>query len=250
LEQLYFKLTSPNSEAGLTDEEFEEYKRLTTECNLNERKVLKVGSSQPAMPEPQMQQDMGGMNDMEPMGEEPMQGDENFDDMSNTPEGGSEFDTNFDAGVEADEDEDPKKYIQQLTGKLSQELGKYNNELGEPDEELSKYVGGMIVKQVSKFLNDEDKKELIKKIKTTDSVDDEDENMLDDESLENEGGDNSDDLNLESYILGRKDLNKIFESLGINDILNGKEISNRDNLDKREKNVNKSNKPFSAPKFN
>ena len=44
-------------------------------------------------------------------------------DMGN----GSEFDTNFDAGVDADEDTDPKKYIQQLTGKLSQSLRKYNS---------------------------------------------------------------------------------------------------------------------------
>jgi hypothetical protein len=244
------KLTSPDSD-GLSQEEFDEYKSLTTECDLNERKVLKVGSSQPQMSSPDMSEEIPPMEgDMNPMDGEPMPSGEEFGNTGAPSEGGSEFDTNFDAGVEADEDEDPKKYIQQLTGKLSQELGKYNNEMGEPDEELSKYVGGMIIKQVSKFLDDEGKKELIKKIKTTDSVEDEDENMLDDESLENEGGDNSDDLNLESYILGRKDLNKIFESLGINDILNGKEISNRDNLDKREKNVNKSNKPFSAPKFN
>ncbi len=249
MEQLYFKLTSPDSEAGLTDDEFEEFKRLTTECNLNERKVLKVGSSQPAMPEPQMQQDMGGMNDMEPMGEEPMQGDENFDDMSDASEGGSEFDTNFDAGVEADEDEDPKKYIQQLTGKLSQELGKYNNELGEPDEELSKYVGGMIVKQVSKFLNDEDKKELIKKIKTTDSVDDEDEDMLDEPEMD-DNSDESNDLELESYILDKKGLNKIFESLGLNGEILGIEKNNSNvNLKKEKNKVNKTNKPFSSPKF-
>ena len=241
------KLTSPDSD-GLSQEEFDEYKSLTTECDLNERKVLKVGSSQPQMPMPDMGGEMPPIDDSmeQPMGDETMP----IDGMNEPSEGGSEFDTHFDAGVEADEDEDPKKYIQQLTGKLSQELGKYNNEMGEPDEELSKYVGGMIIKQVSKFLGDEGKKELIKKIKTTDSVEDEDENMLDDEGLENEGDNNSDDLNLESYILGRKDLNKIFESLGINDILNNKEISNRDNLDKREKNVNKSNKPFSAPKFN
>jgi hypothetical protein len=33
----------------------------------------------------------------------------------------------FDAGIEADEDADPKKYIEQLTGKLGQSLRKYND---------------------------------------------------------------------------------------------------------------------------
>ena len=84
---------------------------------------MKIGSSQPQEPMMPMGDDMGVGNEM-PMGDDP---------NIMRPDGGSEFDTNFDAGVEADEDEDPKKYIQQLTGKLSQELGKYNNELGEPD---------------------------------------------------------------------------------------------------------------------
>lgn len=76
--------------------------------------------------------------------------------------GGNEFDTNFDAGVEADEDSDPKKYIQQLTGKLSQKLDSYNKENNDPD--LSKYVAGMIVSQAVKNLGDDDKKEIIDKI--------------------------------------------------------------------------------------
>ena len=79
---------------------------------------------------------MGG--DMPPMnGNQPPMGD---DEMN------SEFDTNFDAGVDANEQEDPKKFIQQLTGKLSQSLRNYNNEQPQPDAELSKYVCGMIVK--------------------------------------------------------------------------------------------------------
>ena len=144
MEELYMKLTSPNS-GGLTEKEFEEYKSLTTESMLSERKVLKVGSSQPQMP---MDVDPNAMPQDPNMGGMPMDDGMGMDgQMPPMDNGGSEFDTNFDAGVEADEDEDPKKYIQQLTGKLSQELGKYNNELGEPDTELSKYVGGMIVKQ-------------------------------------------------------------------------------------------------------
>ena len=236
MEELYMKLTSPDSE-GLTDEEFEEYKQLTTESTLVERKVLKVGSSQPQMP---IDSNMG-MTDPNMGGEMPM-GDDMMDDPSMESDGGSEFDTNFDAGVEADEDEDPKKYIQQLTGKLSQELGKYNNELGEPDTELSKYVGGMIVKQVAKNMGEDDKKELIKKIKMTDSEGD-------DEPIED---DMSDDLGetpdieqqTESYTLSKNDLNKLFENF--NDL----DKKEEENLDiKKESKLKKSSKPFIAPKF-
>lgn len=78
----------------------------------------------------------------------------------------------FDAEVEADPTEDPKKYIQQLSGKLSQELRKYNNDQDQPDEELNKYVAGMIIPQASKGLTDKGKKEIIGKIKkgVTDDV--------------------------------------------------------------------------------
>ena len=81
----------------------------------------------------------------------------------------TDFDSNFDAGVEADEESDPKKYIQQLTGKLSQSLNSYNNENGEPDTELGKYVLGMLVKQGTKGMDEKDKKEIIKKINTDNS---------------------------------------------------------------------------------
>lgn len=122
----------------------------------------------PPMEEPMMQggfdgggQEMGGippMNDQIP--QNGMDGDS------------SEFDTNFDAGVDADEDSDPKKYIQQLTGKLSQSLRKYNENLPQPDTELSKYVAGMILKQSTEGLSDGDKKEIIDKVGEDDGSDD------------------------------------------------------------------------------
>lgn len=76
----------------------------------------------------------------------------------------NEYDSNFDAGVDADEDNDPKRYIQQLTGKLSQSLRKYQEELPTPDSDLDKYVAGMILKQTTNGLNDEDTKEILGKI--------------------------------------------------------------------------------------
>jgi hypothetical protein len=223
------KLTSPDSD-GLTDEEFEEYKTLTTEAVINERKVLKIGSSQPQEPMMPMGDDMGMGNEM------PMDGDPNM--MG--PDGGSEFDTNFDAGVEADEDEDPKKYIQQLTGKLSQELGKYNNELGEPDIELSKYVGGMITKQVAKYLDDSGKKDLIKKIKTTDSSNDSEDVPMNDNVGEMPEDEN---MAMESYRLTKNDVRKLFETFN-NDIEKREE-----NLLSNNIKMTKGNKPFSSPKF-
>ena len=80
-----------------------------------------------------------GEETMPPMGDEGMKNN-------------NEFDTNFDPGVEADEEQDPKKFIQQLTGKLSQSLRKYNENNGQPDVDLSKYVAGMITKQAMEGL--------------------------------------------------------------------------------------------------
>lgn len=107
-----------------------------------------------------MSQDMG-MDNMgggfmpqgEDMGQDPMMGG-----------GESEFDTNFDPGVEADEEQDPKKFIQQLTGKLSQSLRKYNEDNGQTDVDLSKYVAGMIIKQAIKGLSQEDADDIISKV--------------------------------------------------------------------------------------
>lgn len=95
----------------------------------------------------------------EPQGDLDMENDFSGGDESN-----SDFDSNFDAGVKADENADPKKYIQQLSGKLSQELRKYNDTQQQPDTELNKYVAGMIIPQASKGMTDNDKQEVIGKL--------------------------------------------------------------------------------------
>lgn len=138
---------------------------------LNEnRKVLKIGSSEPAvspMPDPMaMQQDM--------MQQPPMM-DPNMDtDMEGPQDDGLEnqFDTDFDAGVEADEDSDPKHYIQQLTGKLSQSINSFNGEQG-ADTGLCKYVASMIIAATCKNLDDKVKKELIEKINSANAGEEE-----------------------------------------------------------------------------
>lgn len=85
------------------------------------------------------------------------------------PNAGNAYDTNFDAGVEADEEQDPKKYIQQLTGKLSQSLRSYNETLPQPDVDLAKYVAGMIIKQAIEGLSPEDTNDILNKVKADDT---------------------------------------------------------------------------------
>ena len=141
---------------------------------MENRKVLKVGSPSPSVP-PASDMSMPPMNDPsmmeDPMGQAGMPGDQGMEDPSmGDPNamGGEEgmdnqFDTNFDAGVEADEETDPKHYIQQLTGKLSQSINSFNSEQG-PDAGLCKYVASMIVAATCKNLDEKAKKEIIEKI--------------------------------------------------------------------------------------
>lgn len=146
------------------------------------RKVIKVGGSQPAAPS-MPQQDMG-MDSLAmsagPLGPTGGPGDpgvsvnDSMDpNFANDGMGGeNQFDANFDAGVEADEETDPKRYIQQLTGKLSQSLNSYNDENG-PDAGICKYVASMIIAAAAKNLDEKAKKELIEKINSASSDEEE-----------------------------------------------------------------------------
>lgn len=148
---------------------------------MENRKVLRIPNQAPsAPPAPDMQDPSMGMGQtMEPMGGPDDAGmDPNMGSdpsaMGGEPDAGMEnqFDTNFDAGVEADEETDPKHYIQQLTGKLSQSLNSFNSEQG-PDAGLSKYVASMIISAACKNLDEKAKKELIEKINNASSDDEE-----------------------------------------------------------------------------
>lgn len=176
----------------------------------------------------------------------------------------NEFDSNFDAGVEADEESDPKKYIQQLTGKLSQKLNSYNKENNDPD--LSKYVAGMIVSQAVKNLDDDDKNEVIDKIKNGDAEDD---NMdsPDIPDMDDNGGEQPENMdeppmnpeeqpqeepkpqpqnNFESIKSSKETIDEILDS-----ILSKKEDDTKMNPYDNKKNYRKSYKvkPFIAKKF-
>lgn len=72
----------------------------------------------------------------------------------------------FNAGVEADEESDPKKFIEQLTGKLGQSLRKYNEEQGQPDYELEKFaINSLLSATHTSQMDVEDQKDIIKKVK-------------------------------------------------------------------------------------
>lgn len=184
------------------------------------------------------------MNMEDGMGAEipPMNNDMEGADGNGLP---SDFDSNFDAGVEADEESDPKTFIQQLTGKLSQSLNSYNNENGEPDVELGKYVLGMLVKQGTKGMDEKDKKEIIKKI-NTDNSEDEELNDIPEETPENTEEDDNITMESKSFKFTKKQL---FENFG---------LSIDDNMVKKEPKIdtnissdtikNRRTKPFEAPK--
>ena len=86
-----------------------------------------------------------------------------------TPSDDKPFDdTPFDAGVEADEDEDPEKYIQQLAGKLGTTLRKYSEDKGQPDFDLEKFaINSVISATHTAEMDEEDQKDIIKKIKNS-----------------------------------------------------------------------------------
>lgn len=181
----------------------------------------------------------GGFDQMNPE----MGGDPNAFDGGETEEF-NQFDSNFDAGVEADEETDPKRYIQQLTGKLSQSLNKFNDEQGN-DEGLSKYVGKMILAQAAKALDDSGKKELIKAINTTETDEDLGEEDINTEPTESEEGVN--DIEQQEPIqecrFTKKELKKLKESVN-DELFDDENLGVQPNKTKFNK-----NNPFTGKKF-
>ena len=119
--------------------------------------MMPMGGADMGMP---MDGGMGGDAGMD-MGQDPM--------MGGMPE--ENYGADFDAGVDADEATDPKKYIQQLTGKLSQSLRNYTKDLPSPDADLNKYVAGMIIKQTVDGLSQDDVTEILNKVKSDEQPD-------------------------------------------------------------------------------
>jgi len=96
----------------------------------------------------------------------------------------------FNAGVEADEQSDPKKFIEQLTGKLGQSLRKYNEQQGQPDFELEKFaINSLLSASHTSEMDANDQEDIIKKVKEAGNHDDNGEDKKDD------NGDSSSDSN-------------------------------------------------------
>jgi hypothetical protein len=73
----------------------------------------------------------------------------------------------FDAGVEADEDQDPKKFLEQLSGKIGQSLRQYVDEHG-IDFELEKFILNSIISAThTAQMPEDDKDDIITKINTS-----------------------------------------------------------------------------------
>ena len=170
----------------------------------------------------------------------------------------NEFDTNFDPGVDADEEQDPKKFIQQLTGKLSQSLRKYNENNGQPDADLNKYVAGMITKQAMEGLSQDDANEIIDKIKADEdfSMEDEDNGNQNIEKgndqtmqqMDNQMPMDNDNFNQ----FQQPNESRIKRGYKIDEIVNGVLNNIEDNKHPYQKTDNKKSfrkKPFSSPNF-
>lgn len=184
----------------------------------------------------QMGNDMGG--DFMPQGDMmPMNGGEQMP---------NQFDTNFDAGVEADEEQDPKRYIQQLTGKLSQSLQKFTENNGQPDIDLNKYVAGMITKQAMKGLSEQDAEEIIDKVKA-----DEDFSMDDGGNEQQDGGEiQQGDMSQQVQPQMNENFSQMKKARDIKEIVNGV-LDNKpmDTPHQQPKNGGYKRSVFSSPKF-
>lgn len=216
-----------------------DYNALHDTCNIEERKVIKVDTPEPEMNDTMMQQepvDNQGIEDMN-VGDDEMIGDENVEQ--------NPYQADFDAGVEADEENDPKRYIQQLAGKLSQSLRSYNEELPSPDTDLNKYVMGMVNKQALKGMSNKDVTDVLSKIKSDETEDDYENPDLNSNEM---NGDNielpqDNDMEQNESIIRNK-INEIFQ-----DIISNSTDEKTQKMDKPITNIGYLKKPFTSPKF-
>ena len=202
---------------------------------MNERHVIKVPKEEPSMPTMDMpQEDPMGDPMQDNNGMPPMDNSSMMDDGQNNADG-SMMDND---SMGMDDEQDPKKYIQHLTGKLSQELRNYNNE--ENDSELSKYVAGMIIPQAAKSMTSDDKKDIINKIKKG-ITDSEIEDYSDEESDSTQQEDDmmpQDEMAMES----KKIVNEIINSMSEDDFERKRENKKITNNQVKGRNPFKSNR--------
>lgn len=186
----------------------------------------------------------GGMPEDPMMGGDPMGGDMPEDPMA----GGEEMpqDPNMETpmGDESEGGDDKKKEIQKLAGELSELLHTYNEENGD-DEELNKYVKGMIDAQTDGDSDDEDDEDTnMEGDEEMGNPEEMGENPMGDEEIPEEPQD-TEQPKMEGRRLTKKQLKEEFAQ-------NCKK--EKEKIERTNKKLNKSgvtkNNPFTPPKFN
>lgn len=151
--------------------------------------------AEPAMPTPAPAE--APTEDLDFGGETPT--DTTTPEMPEAPADDNPFDKEpFDAGIDVDEDSDPKKFIQKLSGKIGQSLRDYTKKQGQPDFELEKFaINSLVSATHTAEMDENDRNDIIKKINNAGENDSENPDMGDDnnESGDEFGGDMGDDEN-------------------------------------------------------
>lgn len=140
----------------------------------------------------------------------------------------------FDAGIDADEESDPKNYIEKLTGKLAQKLRDYNST--EKDADLNKFVINSLIPAAVPQLDNVDGKDVIDKVQDNIGQGNEEQQN----NIETPQQDNTVEAPPmpEEQPIQQESIEPNIDDL-VSEILNHKKLS---------RNINNKN-PFNAPKF-
>ena len=218
--------------------------------------MLKVSSPQPTAQEPpqpiqQPAPPMGG-EQIPPMdGQVPPMGDPMGGQDPTQQEQPNPYEADFDAGVDADEETDPKRFIQQLAGKISEAVRSFNKKQPQVDADLNKYVAGMVIKACLEGLSQEDADEILNKVKS----DEESSLNGEDSQAEPTGDDNmqpENDMQQQSPMSNesidrceqRSKISELFQELTDTRPQSGQELSIKPNIKSGYK-----TKPLTSPDF-
>ena len=156
------------------------------------------------------------------------------------------YDSNFNPEVGVDEEENPKKFIQQLTGKLSQSLRKYQENQESDDKELAKYVAGMVLKSASLSLDKKDVKTIIDKLNDNVENNEDDINLDFAENGDNEENDNEEQETSQTFD-GKESYNRFLSEITNDLSTHYNKVGKVNRRIKQTKNYKST--PFTAPDF-
>jgi hypothetical protein len=165
-----------------------------------------AATSAPAATPPTEDLDFGGQSDIDTPTPEAPANDSPFEKEP------------FDAGIDVDEESDPKKFIEKLSGKIGQSLRDYTQKQGQPDFELEKFaINSLISATHTAEMDEQDRNDIIKKINKSGENDSQDSGMDNNANDENNGDDSNNgsgfDLNSDSQ--DGMDENALFEEESI-----------------------------------